>query len=40
MKFIVETVSQVTIIPKTKLNYITTMKPVTVDYRDVNDNNY
>ena len=38
IKFIVDTGSPVILIPKTKFNNITTMKPVTVDYRDVNDN--
>ena len=36
IEFIVDTDSPVTLIPKTKFNNIT-MKPVTVDYRDVND---
>ena len=37
IKSIVDTGSPVTLIPKTKFSIITTMKPVTVDYRDVND---
>ena len=38
IKFIVDTGSPITLIPKSKFNNITTMKPVTTDYRDVNDN--
>ena len=38
IKFIVDTGSPITLIPKSKFNNITTMKPVTIDYRDVNDN--
>ena len=38
IKFIVDTGSPITLIPKSKFNKITTMKPVTIDYRDVNDN--
>ena len=36
-KFIVDTGSPVTLIPKTKFNR-TTIRPVSEDYRDVNDN--
>ena len=38
IKFIFDTGSPVTLILKTKYNNITTMKPVTIDYRDINDN--
>ena len=38
IKFIDDTGSPVTLIPKSKFNNITTLKPVTIDYRDVNDN--
>ena len=37
-KFIVDKNSPVTLIPKTKFNNKTVFKPVTEDYRDVNDN--
>ena len=37
-KFIVDTGSPVTLIPKLKFNKITAVKPVSEDYRDVNDN--
>ena len=38
IKFIVDTGSPVTLIPKTTFNNITTIRPVTEDYRDVNNN--
>ena len=38
IKFIVNTGSAVTLIPKPKFNSITVIKPVTEHYRDVNDN--
>ena len=38
IKFIVDTGSPVTLIPKLKFNKITAIKPVSEDYRDVNDN--
>ena len=38
IKFIIDTCSPVTLITKSKFDNITVMKPVTVDYRDVNDN--
>ena len=38
IKFIIDTGSPVTLIPKSKFNKVTTLKPITVDYRDVNDN--
>ena len=38
IKFIIDTGSPVTLIPKSKFNKVTTFKPITVDYRDVNDN--
>ena len=38
IKFIVDNNSPVTLIPKTKFNNKTVIKPVTEDYRDVNDN--
>ena len=38
IKFIVDTGSPVTLIPKLKFNRITDIKPVLEDYRDVNDN--
>ena len=38
IKFIVDTGSPITLIPKSKFNNITTIKPVTIDYRDLNDN--
>ena len=38
IKFIIDTGSPVTLIPKTKFNRITTIRPVSEDYRDVNDN--
>ena len=38
IKFIVDTGSPVTSIPKQKFNKITDIKPVSEDYRDVNDN--
>ena len=38
IKFIVDTSSPVTPIPKVKFNKITAVKPVSEDYRDVNDN--
>ena len=38
IKFIINTGSPVTLIPKSKFNEGTTLKPITVDYRDVNDN--
>ena len=38
IKFIVDTGSPVTLIPKTKFSRITTIRPVSEDYRDVNDN--
>ena len=37
-KFIVDTGSPVTLIPKARINKITTISPVLEDYRDVNDN--
>ena len=39
IKIIVDTSSPVTLIPKMKFNKIFTIKPVTEDYRVVNDNN-
>ena len=38
MNIIVDTGSPVTLIPKLKFNKITAVKPVSEDYRDVNDN--
>ena len=38
MKFIVDTGSPITLIPKVKFTKITTIRPVLEDYRDVNDN--
>ena len=38
IKFITDTDSPVTLIPKSKFNKVRTLKPITVDYRDVNDN--
>ena len=38
IKFIIDTGSPVTLIPKSKFNKETTLKPITVDYWDVNDN--
>ena len=38
IKFIVDTGSPVTLIPKLKFNKITAVEPVSEDYRDVNDN--
>ena len=38
IKLIVDTGSSVTPIPKTKFNSITTIRPITEDYRDVNNN--
>ena len=38
IKFIVDTGSPVTILPKTTFKTITTIRPVSEDYRDVNDN--
>ena len=38
IKFIVDTGSPVTLIPKLKFKKITDIKPVSEDYRDVNDN--
>ena len=37
IKLIIDTGSPVTLIPKSKFNKVTTLKPITVDYRDVND---
>ena len=37
IKFIIDTGSPETLIPKSKFNKVTTLKPRTVDYRDVND---
>ena len=37
IKFIMDTSSPVTLIPKSKFNKVTTLTPITVDYRDVND---
>ena len=37
IKFIVDTGSPVTLIPKTRFNKITTIRPVSENYRDVND---
>ena len=38
IKFIIDTDSPVALIPKTKFNRITTIRPVSENYRDVNDN--
>ena len=38
IKFIVDISSPITLISKSKFNNVTTIKPVTIDYRDVNDN--
>ena len=38
IKFIIDAGSPETLIPKSKFNKVTTLKPITVDYRDVNDN--
>ena len=38
IKFIIDSGSPVTLIPKSLLNRITTLKPLKTDYRDVNDN--
>ena len=40
IKFIIDTGSPVTLIPKTRFTEVTAIKPVTMDYRDVNDNKF
>ena len=38
IKFIIDSGSPVTLIPKSQLNRITPMMPIGTEYRDVNDN--
>ena len=38
IQFLIDTGSPVTLIPQSNFNKVTTLKPITVDYRDVNNN--
>ena len=38
LKFIIDTGSPVTLIPKSKSKKVTALRPITVDFRDVNNN--